>query len=354
MFSEEMLNLLTEGAANFSGPMDPRIAEITTESADDIGDANVDVYAVQSVYEFRMNMQAVDSVAVCEEYQYLKENGMEMVDESAADTIKSWFNRAKETIVSLGKRIAEFFKKVLHRIEARVKGDKEFVEKYQNKVNGTVSLGNNSITATDFTAINIIGNATGNYSAITQSIKNSWGTANAGANGISTTTSADAKKKVCVDIATKIIPGKGKDCDSVEKFNKAMDELIKNTKKVYTTVNTGDVLAVLRDTQKDRKAISKSFDDNKTSLNVAIMELKALQARSEKNSDDFKGAKKSVDVINGALTMMTSYNRYVTSAFEARRSLYKKLIIAAARQTAKDNNESNYDESAMLNAFNMY
>ena len=135
MFNELALSGLNESAGIFSGPIDPRIESITLEGANNIGGLDAMDYALQSIYEFRSNMAMADMAAVCEEYAYLKSNGVEMVEESALDTIKEWFSKAKDAIVSLGKRIAEFFKKVLDKLVENTKGDGLWLKTHEKKIN---------------------------------------------------------------------------------------------------------------------------------------------------------------------------------------------------------------------------
>lgn len=340
MFSESMLNMLDESGITLDeSTLDPRVAEVMNLEA--AGEVEIDPteYALQSMYEFRMNMMAADSVAVCEEYAYLKTNGTEMVNEAALDTIKAWFSRVKDAIIALGKRIAEFFKKVLHNIEVFVKSDVGFVKKY-NDISGfrtaTVEL-KKSIEATNFEKLELTEKYNDIYGAIAKEaaaladIKTSYTeeiSYDASANQHESDTKI--KKQKTVENIIKVMPiairPSVSKCETVEKFKSETAKLIKLCKTDYDKVAVSSILDKLKKTQADRKAIQKCFDQNKKSINMSLNTVKRLEAQSEKDTKKFDLAKANVGAVQAALTMLQTINTYTVQAFNARRNLYKTLI----------------------------
>lgn len=356
MFSDLVLSSLNESAGMFDGPMDPRVEEITMEGANDIGGLDLMDYAMQSIYEFRSNIERADLAAVCEEYAYLKTNGVEMVEESAGDTIKEWFGKVKDGIVALGKRIAEFFKKVLNKLVEATKGDGLWLKTHQKKIDalpGNVSLkkpisgfkyGDSKVWKYD-TVYNGILSATAGIQGDFDKIKKTV------ADGVSkTAASKDGEfndllkrdlgpeatfKQIMINIGISQ-PAKG-NVKTIAQFKEALVQDVKNHAYVFSQV-TG-VQAMVSDLEKGmetRKKIKKSFESNKKVLNAALKSVNTIQKSVEQNTNDFKYAKALSGKINTQLSALVTANRVVMQIFEANRAQNKKLINAAIAQDRRD------------------
>lgn len=342
MFSEAILSsgLIAESAMN-NIELLPEVAEITLESAADIGNVDLMDFALQSMYEFKMNMQRVDTVAVCEEYAYLKENGVEMVAETAMETIKAWFQRAKDAVITLGKRIAAFFKKILEAINERMRGDSEWLKKHKaaiDKLPATVTL-NKGIKGIKFDEVFVLKNYASIYSAIGKEANGckEYEAAKSTVNFSAQVTASDYSAMVIQKIAGTSGLKNAADVKTMGQFKTALSADVKDKHTIFTTVsNVKGMIDELEKTTTERKAINKCFDDNKKSINIALQVLKYLEKNVEKDSAQFNGAKAKVGELNTCLSLLTTVNRVVTQAFEARRSQYRKLISAAISASGKE------------------
>lgn len=363
MFNDLVLAGLNESANVFAGPMDPRIGDITLEGANDIGGLDAMDYALQSVYELRSNMEMADMAAVCEEYAYLKTNGVEMVEEGAMDIIKEWFSKAKDAITALGKRIAEFFKKVLDKLVENTKGDGLWIKAHQKKIDslpGTVKL-SKAISGYNYNNCTIFTNYTGIYSGITTAVSDVTSDyAVAKASAIASTAGdktdderrnefkeAQKPKKVFARIMEAINikqPSKGP-VKTIAQFKEALVQSVKDNATVFSQVsNVQAMVSELESGREDRKKIKKSFEDNKKILNAALNVVTTLEKNVEAKSMQFQYAKMMQAKINTQLSALVTANRVIIQTFEARRSQDKKLINAAISSNKKD---QKLEESAM-------
>ena len=384
MFNELALSGLNESAGIFSGPMDPRIGDITLEGANDIGGLDAMDYALQSIYEFRSNMMHADMAAVCEEYAYLKSNGVEMVEEAALDTIKEWFSKAKDFIVGLGKRIADFFKTVLDKLIDATKGDGLWLKAHEKKINdlpSTVKLAKgvpgfnynqSNIVANYDLVYNTIGDVifmikTGGTSGAKQvykanlsdyedtksnydnlkNIKKGTGQPGQYEDVVAAFKEEYKTENVFSNIMKKIgvsQPSKG-NVKTIAQFKEALVQSIKDDATVFTQVsNVQAMVTELENGQEQRKKIKKCFEDNKKNLNNALKVVTQLEKNTEKGNMLFEMAKIGTSYMNTALSALVTANRVITQAFEANRAQNKKLINAAISTNKKD---QKLEESAL-------
>lgn len=342
MFSEAILgsSFLAESAMD-TVELCPEVADITLENATDIGNIDVMDFALQSMYEFKMNMAMVDTIAVCEEYAYLKENGVEMVAETAAETIKAWFKRAKDAIITFGKRIAAFFKKILDTIDERVRGDSSWLKSHKeaiNKLPSSVTL-TKGIKGVKFDELYILNNYAKVYACIGDRAKScqTYDAAKANIASMNTTTSEKANAITIGGVAA--AAGLEKGITTIAQFKTALSNDVKDKKTIFSTVsNVSDMVAELEKSITERKAIKKCFEDNKKAINVALDVVKFLEKNCDKDKDPktFEGAKVKVSMLQTCLSLLTATNRVVTQAFESRRSQYRKLINAAISASKKE------------------
>ena len=374
MFNELALAGLNESANIFAGPMDPRVEEITLEGANDIGGLDAMDYALQSIYEFRSNMMHADMAAVCEEYAYLKSNGVEMVEEAALDTIKEWFSKAKDFIVGLGKRIADFFKTILDKLIDATKGDGLWLKAHEKKINdlpSTVKLAKGipgynydkcDIVSKYDKVYNAIGDATDDATDDDKSkrllsyeeYKSSLAPMNVkrtSENGADYDDLVTKMKKqytaqaALEEILAEIGVKHSKDVKTIAQFKEALVQSIKDNATVFTQVsNVQAMVTELENGQEQRKKIKKCFEDNKKNLNIALKVVTTLEKNTEKGTTVFEMAKLQVGIANTGLSALVTANRVITQAFEANRAQNKKLINAAISTNKKD---QKLEESAL-------
>ena len=364
MFNELALSGLNESANVFAGPMDPRIGDITLEGANGIGGLDAMDYALQSIYEFRSNMEMADMAAVCEEYAYLKSNGVEMVEESALDTIKEWFSKAKDAITTIGKRIADFFKTVLDKLVENTKGDGLWLKAHEKKINdlpSTVKLAK-GVPGFNYDQCEIVTGYDSVYTGIATAVVGISDDYDAVKKYADTTAkntyyTEDEKRETLKNIAKpertfgKIMkkigvsqPSKG-NVKTIAQFKEALVQSIKDNATVFTQVsNVQAMVTELENGQEQRKKIKKSFEDNKKVLSNALKVVTQLEKNVEAKSMEFAAAKTLHSQVSLQLSALVTANRVITQAFEGNRAQNKKLINAAISTNKKD---QKLEESAM-------
>lgn len=352
MFSEAILgsNFLAESAMD-TLTLCPEVAEITLESASDIGNIDVMDFALQAMYEFKMNMQAIDTMAVCEEYAYLKENGVEMVAETAMETIKAWFKRAKENIIAFGKRIAAFFKKIFNIIDERVHGDSAWLKRHKeaiSKLPSSVPLVK-GIKGVNFDKLYVLNNYGTLYDSIGSVAKycQTYDVPESTAATINFGIAEKANAIIIANVAEEAKLPNPTEITTVSKFKAALTKDVDAKKTIFSKVdNIYNMVTELEKSATERKAINKCFQDNKKVINTALDAVKVLEKNCDKVNDPktFEHAKIKVSMLDTNLSLLTAVNRTVTQAFDARRSQYRKLINAAISATKKEPT----DEGGML------
>lgn len=352
MFSEAILgsNFLAESATD-TVALCPEVAEITLESALDITGDPFE-YAIQSMYEFKMNLQAIDTIAVCEEYAYLKTNGVEMVNEAAKETIKAWFTKVKESIIKFGKKIAAFFKKIMSDIDQRINGDKAFLKKYEDKINdlGTVKL-NKAIKAYTFDNMLSASEMQSSYNLITQNVLAAEKYAEPGS-GSYKTMHAQTSDTISKQVITVYAAKQGiKECSTLSEFKEAFIKEIRGKEQYIEMVDVKKLAKQLESSYSDKKMLEAAFKNNKSTIDNALKRVNLLQKQCEQKTIEFEAARIVSTVITNILNLLTTVNNVYTQAFDARRRTYRKLITAAINQSKKDT----VDESgSLIGSFELY
>lgn len=356
MFSEAILGSLNEGAG-FVGGMDPAIAAITLEGANDIGNIELNEFAVQSLYEFKMNLQMIDTAAICEEYQYLKTNGIEMVAEGALDSIKSWFKRVKETIVKFGQKVAEFFKKLMVRIKSRMNSEKKWLDSHDDalsELGSSVKLRKSIKCNAAF--VEAIGEsmpkaANKLYSVLSNKVSSV--TVAAAGSSIESKSKKEVKdsrgsyeKKYLGELAQAL--GFTSDDNTVEKIKEKINDDKKDTLLV-DTVPVNKCKKALETVSDDKKSIDTSFNSAKTAISNALTVVKQMERECEHDTARYQNARNAVPAINSTLSILTAANNYMAWVLDGRRRLCKSLLTAAIKQHNGDELEREIaDESASI------
>lgn len=110
--------------------VEPELEDSTIDSAMDLDDG-VDPmeFMIEAMYENELNMRNLDAAIMCEEYNYFRENGSEMVYE--AGTFSNIIEKAKKSVLNMWKKIQAFIKKQIKKFtDSR---DKAFLDKYQKR-----------------------------------------------------------------------------------------------------------------------------------------------------------------------------------------------------------------------------
>lgn len=120
-------------AAAIDEAVEPELVNDDFDSIESL-DESVDSmdFMMEAMFNNEMNMERIDRAIMCEEYTYLRENGVEMVYE--AGKIESIIQTAKRTVMNLWNQIQKFLKTQSDNIVK--KADNSFLKKYEAKAKG--------------------------------------------------------------------------------------------------------------------------------------------------------------------------------------------------------------------------
>ena len=368
MFSEAMFGGIYESAIGNNSELDG----ITLENADYVGTSLAE-HAIQSMYEFQMNMTNIDAAAVCEEYMYLKENGVEMIGESAWDTIKGWFEKVKEAIIALWNRITSFFKSVFKKIDEFITNDTVWVKAYENKISeisGTVQFLHpvkmpvdkdvdiSSMTKSyddlgiTFGKVNSLDSAKTFIGSKSHQVGGEReGTFTLGDGSHYKYTLSAANEKEFIKVFTKNLPCG--EVETIEAYKKGMAKHYKESKDKITSASSADLKKALEFVSKfydTKKELKKSYDKNKKIIDKSLTMVKNYEKSCEKDEKDLPAAKAAVKFINTGLSLLTATNSLNVQLINTKRTQSKALIKEAVASYKKDKKEKDkeVEESARI------
>ena len=112
--------------------IEPEIADMKLEDAEDL-DEGTDLMEFMTgvAYECDMNMRNLEMAIVADEFNYLRENGQEMVYEEGR--IQSVIDKFKASTKWLWEQIQKFYKSAINKINQVIKLDERFLKKYEAK-----------------------------------------------------------------------------------------------------------------------------------------------------------------------------------------------------------------------------
>ena len=113
--------------------IEPEIADMKLEDAEDL-DKGTDLMEFMTgvAYECDMNMRNLEMAIVADEFNYLRENGQEMVYEEGR--IQGIIDKFKANCKWLWEQIQKYYKAALKKIEEVTKFDTRFLNKYKSKI----------------------------------------------------------------------------------------------------------------------------------------------------------------------------------------------------------------------------
>lgn len=325
----------------FEGAYEPEVEAITLESAEDIPDYMDPMeFMTQVACEQEINMQRLDMAIMAEEYVYLRENGVEMVEESAVDTALSLVKKCQDGIMQVWAKIQSFFKMVQTKLREADKRDEVFVKTYKEKAiaGGAAKVTVNNLVNRD-TLTTISGNAKTMYGDIVTAANTIY--RNAGTN--------ESKKDDLVKTAVASIFGdKVSDTNNTAKLVlKQMVKDAKNTKNLEDGTKATEVVEMQpKDaieeflTAKNLKyAIEDSYKASKKAINVLLKSAKSMEAslKKKKNlaTDESKNVHQSVKAISAVQKILVQANKTEVKLFNMRKAMLKKMILASAAQGSK-------------------
>lgn len=297
-------------AVNEGADILPEVEEITLESVEDI-DGDPFEFMVSAVYENELNFERIEKCMILDEYAYLLENNQEMVFE--AGKLKGFFEKAKNAILGIWKKITQFFKTVFAKFSDIIKGNKKFAEKYiavfkQKKVNNLSATLENEVTWYA-SAKEIIG-AGETY------LTNAGTEAGAALEDFNVTTPART------NVIKKITGKPESDIDSA--FKK---QFTKKTKSV--TVSISD-LEELKSSDKDLDGFKRLYNISKTSVDSCLKCLKSVEKNLDKDGD-VKKATSNVNYVKKISNLLPMIDKATVGYANKRYSFIRKSTAAVLK-----------------------
>lgn len=327
----------------FEGAYEPEVEAITLESAEDIPSYMDPMeFMTQVACEQDLNMQRLDMAIMAEEYVYLRENGVEIVEESAVDTALGLVKKCQEGIMRVWAKIQSFFKMVQTKLREADKRDELFVKMYQEKAiaGGTAKVTANKLVNKD-TLETINSNAKGLYQNIVTAANDIY-------KGASTNESKkDDLVKAALNTIFKDNADALKDNSTAKSILKQMVKDAKNTKNIDKDTKATKVVemepkAAIKEflgAKSLRYDIENSYKMSKKIINALLKSAKGMEAALKKKkvlpTDESKNIHQSVKAISAVQKILVQVNKTEVKLFNLRKAMLKKIILASAAQGSK-------------------
>lgn len=292
---------INEGFDFENSTIDPEVDAITLESVNTFAGDPFE-YMVAAVYENELNFERIDRCMILNEYSYLLENGQEMVFEAGG--LKGFFTSAKNAVLSLWKKICQFFKVVGSKIADLFKSSEKFADKYEPIFKNKGLYGKSAPLTKEVQSSIPLGRIR----------KTAIELLNAATKEVSTLDIAVSKVKDRDPV--KVITNA--DYESIEKYME--DTLDAKTKQVKVD---SSYFTELRNADDVKKALKELLDKNKKAVNETIKSLKKAENDLNKKDDGETAVKNAHAVV--------SYAKKVSSVLPAINSSAVKRINTRVR-----------------------
>ncbi len=321
----------------FEGAYEPEVEAITLENAEDIPSYMDPMeFMTQVACEQELNMQRLDMAIMAEEYVYLRENGVEMVEESAVDTALSLVKKCQDGIMQVWAKIQSFFKMVQGKLREADKRDELFLKAYEEKAKagGDVKIKVNKLVAKD-TLNEIAANAKSLYDDIVSAANNVY--VNARSN--------DQKSKDLVQSALKTIFN-DKITDTNNTAKAVLKQMVKDAKDTKganslqdSQTSTEVAIAEFNKAKDIKNSLKDSYNSSKKSINALLKSAKGIETSLKKKkilpTDESKKVHQSVKAISAIQKILVQTNKTEVKLLNMRKAYLKKIIVAAAAQGSK-------------------
>ena len=300
----------------FSNTFEPEIANMALENAADINEDPME-FMLKVAYENEMNMMKLDQAIIAEEYIYLRENGVEMVDE--AGKIGSVVTKFKEMVKSLWNRIQSFFKSVFNKFADIIKLDEKFVKKYEEAAKGK-KCGKIKVVKAYFT----------NFDNNVEAFKNLMGNISKKANGFNVTTAnKDSKDSLLKDLIAET-------SISQEAVIKAINAELSKKSEEVSGYSADDAITIIKNSKTYKNDITKLYNTNKSMINGLLKNAKIMEREAKRSSDDNSSKTASnihsgIAALNSLGTLSTMVDRVAISVINKGRSIAKAIVLSAIK-----------------------
>lgn len=321
------------------GAYEPEVEAITMESVNDLSAYTDPIeFMTQVACEQELVMQRLDMAVMAEEYLYLRENGVEAVNE--AGSIQGVIDKFKKGIDWLWTQITKFFKSVQKKIDDALKLDTRFVDKYKDKAlahKEKVEIKANVATLTTRTTKS---NAMMIMDKIVKEVAATYG--RLGKLGENATYESELKKALENIYGAKLTTSN----DSTKAVMAALyqDNKGNGESEEYTySFNPATYIQMFQDSKEVKESLKKVYDENKKTINQMYKAAKAAEKLAKKggvlSTDESKSIHITVKVINRLGKDLTIVNKTYVKVINLQRSVLKKAIVKCASYEKTAGNE---------------
>lgn len=305
---------------------EPEIEGMTLEEAEMLDESTDPMdFILQIAYENEMNMMKLDAAIVAEEYMYLRENGEEMVTE--AGKIESVVNKFKQGVQWLWGKIQSFFKTVMNKLDAALKLDQRFLDKYEKKAAGKTGKAKG-----DEYLFNV-GEISSSGVRVLDDLAKAGDVVKKLIDADQEVDFKQTMKSIRLDVMMT-----GDENVSEKDMLKAMVKGYKEGREVAAF--SADKAITAFKASKDAKAsLKKAYNSNKKGINAQLKAAKTMESKAKKlkviPTETSKSIHQGVKVLNKIGTIMTMTNRTYVKLINMSRSFCKAVIVAAAAKDVK-------------------
>ena len=334
---------IAEGTTEY----EPEVEEVALEDAQDIPSyMSPCEYMMSVAYEQEFNLNKLNMAILAEEYVYLRENGQEMVEESAKDTAKNVAAKAKGMIDKLWGHIQSFFKKVLEQCKKLDQRDALFIKMYQKAAKEGVSCEietTKSLAETSFDTI--VKKTEAIYKNIKDEVENSK-TMNVEKHNPNTNLDALKKNAVTRIFNNGQFDGKsfGTSADMyIATILTDYEKYPKNTKKYKITAATA--IEELGKAKDSTAAVKTAYNSTKKVVNSMYKQVKKLDKADPEDDLYSKIVNVNLQLINYLGGVLTNVNSAEVKIINMKRKVMKQAILACAKKS-KNGLEKNAKDDA--------
>lgn len=308
--------------------LEPELANDDFDSVEPLDDSvdSMD-FMMESAFNNELNMRNLDTAIMYNEYNYLRENGSEMVYE--AGTISSIIKKAKDFVLKVWNDIQKFLAKQADRLTSKM--DKMFLDKYKKNAAGQTGKAKGSLKLLD-------------YSGIVKDANTIFGLIQDAVNMAANDIVGDNYDKKTADeyewesFQKEVVNGKTigeKKCETFDDCFEAMYDALKAPKdKDPIDVSADKAIDTFSNIVSSKRAIKDAYNKSKKIVNDQLKGLKkyenstkTLKVIPTDTSSMIHIGVRTVNKLSGVLSKM---NRFYCKMLNTSKSFCKAVIISAA------------------------
>lgn len=342
--------------------IEPEIADMKLEDAEDL-DEGTDLMEFMTgvAYECDMNMRNLEMAIVADEFNYLRENGQEMVYEEGR--IQGIIDKFKANCKWLWEQIQKYYKAALKKIEEVTKFDTRFLNKYKSKASGNTGIYNGPTIEGMKTNLESINTHLKNMETASTNVANKY-----------------LKDANCTDINTDKNTNDNGGSNFVKDNMNIIFKQVFNTDADSDASNAKDVYSTIMKKMKEKKGVNKLSGAEACTGFEKVKELKsqlkdAYNKSKKVINSHLKAAKKAESVtkklkvvptkLSGAVHKVVKIlstigkwcsqaNKFGVKLYNMIRNAYKSVIVSAAAASGKGGADDSKKDTATESALDTY